>query len=403
MKVTGKYIILFAITACLIASCTKPYNPKVITSAGNYLVVEGIINTGGDSTKILLSRTVPLNSTTTSTPELGAVITIQSNQNQTYSLVEIGNGAYASTALTLPANAQYRLSIVTTDGKTYLSDYVAPVTTPPIDSVGFTPLSSKQVGTGLQIYVNTHDPNNNTHYYRWDYNQTWTFSAEYESYYITNGTAIVTRTPAQQVYQCWASSLSTNIELGSSAKLTQDVIYQAPLVFIPSTSEEIELRYSILVKQYALSADAYNYFSLLKQNTEQLGSIFDAQPSQLTGNIHCTTDATLPIIGYISAGTIQQKRIYINKSQLPHNWVATYPFDCITDTALFKYYPSPNALPINQVAQYLIPGTYPFTVTVPILPPGAMVPTGYQYVDQDCADCSIRGSTTPPSFWQNSN
>jgi len=406
MRITNrKYLILVIVVCVLFIKCTKPYNPKVITSAGNYLVVEGSINTGaGDSTVILLSRTVALNSLSTTNPELGATVTIQDNQNQSYPLTTVGNGIYTSAALNLDNTRQYRLSITTKDDKTFLSDYVAAVSTPPVDSIGFTIVNDKEQGAGLQIYVNTHDPNNNTHYYRWDYNQTWIFTAKYYSSYISNGTAVVPRTTAQLVYQCWGNSLSTNIELGSSAKLTQDVIYQAPLVFIPSTSEEIENRYSILVKQYALSADAYNYFSILKQNTEELGSIFDAQPSQLTGNIHCTTDATLPVIGYISAGTIQQKRIYINNSQLPSTWKATYPYDCQTDTALFAYtvYETGNVQPvINQVNEYLIPIPSPFTIISEIIPSIGDTPLGYSYTDPDCGDCSIRGTTTKPGFWQN--
>jgi len=396
MRVKGEYIIIYSIITWFISGCTKPYNPKVISTASNYLVVEGIINTGGDSTTILLSRTVPLNSNLTTVPELGAVITIQSNQNQSYSVAEKGNGVYSSTVLTLPATAQYRLSIVTTDGKTYLSDYVTPKASPPIDSIGFTEVSNKQQGSGLQIYVNTHDPNNNTHYYHWDYTETWQFHAEYESDYVSNGTAIVGRTPAQQIYQCWGNSISTDIELGSSAKLTQDVIYQNPLTFVPSTSEKLETRYSILVKQYALSTDAYNYFSLLKQNTEELGSIFDAQPSQLTGNIHCTTNATLPVIGYISAGSVQQKRIYINNSQLPTTWITAYPYNCELDTAWFA---DPHARGANNVEAFLVPLLNSNIPTVEFGGPTGP-DLGYLYTDIDCADCSIRGTTTKPGFWQ---
>ena len=397
MRIKGRYIIIYSIITWFIPGCTKPYNPKVISTASNYLVVEGTINTGGDSTTILLSRTVPLNSNLTTVPELGAVITIQSNQNQSYSLAEKGNGIYSSPVLTLPATAQYRLSIVTDDGKTYLSDYVTPKASPPIDSIGFTEVSNKQQGSGLQIYVNTHDPNNNTHYYHWDYLETWQFHAKYESDYVSNGAAILFRTPAQQIFQCWGNSISTDIELGSSAKLTQDVIYQSPLTFIPSTSEKLETRYSILVKQYALSTDAYNYLSLLKQNTEELGSIFDAQPSQLTGNIHCTTDATLPVIGYISAGSVQQKRIYINSSQLPNNWIATYPYNCELDTAWFA---DPHARGANNVEAFLIPLPTSNIPTVQFFGTGGPAPLGYLYTDIDCADCSVRGTTTQPSFWQ---
>jgi hypothetical protein len=48
--------------------------------------------------------------------------------------------------------------------------------------------------------------------------------------------------------------------------------------------------YYIKLSQYALSHDAYLFYQKLKKNTEQLGSIFDAQPSELSSNIHCVTD-----------------------------------------------------------------------------------------------------------------
>lgn len=396
---TRKYILFVFLLAFFFIKCTKPYAPKAITNTGNYLVVEGTINTGntsGDSTTILLSRTVALNSLSSANPELGATISIQDNQNQNYPLIAYGNGIYKSAALNLDNTRQYRLAINTKDGKSFLSDYSSPIVTPPIDSVGFSIVNNKQQSTGLQIYVNTHNPNNNTHYYRWDYSETWMFNAKYYSNYVSNGGKMVMRSGTQQVFQCWASGISTNINLGSSAKLVQDVIYQNPITFIPSTSEKIETRYSILVKQYALTANAYNYYSLLKQNTEQLGSIFDAQPSQLTGNIHCTSNPGLPVIGYITVGTVQQKRVYINNSQIPNNWQPNYPYDCLPDTA---YIVDPKPPYTRQVDIYLIPLPSPFRATVAIVSPVDSI-IGYQYVEAGCADCTLRGTTTKPNFWQ---
>ena len=392
MKRIEQYNLLFILTVCFVWGCTKPYNPKVITTANNYLVVEGTINTGGDSTMIKLSRTVNLTNDSTANPVSDATVAIQDDQNNSYSLQSLNNGYYTSPLLNLGNTHKYRLSITTSDGKVYLSDYVSPVATPAIDSVGYVVKSN-----GVQIYLNTHDPNNNTHYYHWDYVETWQFSAKYDSQYISDGTQINYRTPAQDVYACYGNSISNNILLGSSAKLSQDVIYQAPITFISSTSEKIEQRYSILIKQSALTQDAYNYFQLLKQNTEDLGSIFDAQPSQLTGNIHCTTDANLPVIGYISAGTVQQKRIYINETQLPSTWTPTYPYDCQIDTA---YFVNPKPPGNNQVEQYLVPipnneiPTNQFFI-------GGPAPLGYLYTDVDCADCTVRGTVTKPGFWQN--
>ena len=393
MIANRKHTLICVSILCLALGCKKPYSPAVISSSNNYLVVEGIINTGNDSTVVKLSRTVNLTAGVSSLPELNATVIIQDDQNQSYSLKSNGNGVYVSPVLVLDNTRKYRLSITTSDGKIYLSDYVPAVASPPIDSIGF-----KVVSNGLQIYVNTHDPNNHTHYYRWDYDETWQFHAKYESYYISNGVDdVVLRTAAQQIYQCWASDIQSDILLGSSAKLSQDVIYQSPLEVIPPSSEKIESRYSIQVKQYAMTSDSYNYFTQLKKNTEELGSIFDAQPSQLTGNVHCTTDATLPVIGYITAGTIQKKRIYIDKIQLPGSWITMYPYDCLQDTAL---YVSKSKPPENQVLMELVPLPNANIVCIPLFSPGSPKPIGYTFSDAECADCSVRGTLVKPSFWQ---
>jgi len=213
---------------CLGLRCTKPYNPAIVAGNNNYLVVEGNINTGTDSTIIQLSRTVNISSAVSSTAVSNAKVTIQDNQNGSYSLTSLGNGAYTTGLITLDPTRTYRINITTADGKNYVSDYVPATVSPPIDSIGFMIKSN-----GIQLYVNTHDPKNNTHYYRWDYTETWQFHAMYYSDYVSNGDSIIPRPLNQQIYQCWTNDISTDIQLASSAKLSQDVIYQNPLVFIP--------------------------------------------------------------------------------------------------------------------------------------------------------------------------
>jgi len=81
------------------------------------------------------------------------------------------------------------------------------------------------------------------------------------------------------VFSCFAGDVSSNIILGSTATLAQAVISRTPITQVASTSEKLESKYSILVNQYALTNDAYTFWQNLRTNTEQLGSIFDAQPS----------------------------------------------------------------------------------------------------------------------------
>jgi hypothetical protein len=391
MKIAKKIIFIVAATVIIGLGCKKPYVPPVVASNTNYLVVEGVINSGQDSTIIHLSRTVALTASAGTAPELNALVMVQSDSNTSYTLAEIGNGNYAIPGLNLSASNKYRLQITTADKKVYQSDFVPVKATPPIDSVGFITQNN-----GIQLYVNAHDPSNNTRYYRWSYQETWQFHAKYETSFITDGMKLKLRTPGQQIFTCFSNQTSSTILLGSSAKLAQDVIYQSPVTQVTATSEKIEAKYSILVKQYALTSDAYKFWQNLKKNTEDLGTIFSSQPSEIPGNVHCITDPSEPVIGYISATNVQQKRIFISNSQLPGSWLPNYPYQCELDSLL---YCRPNSIPCqNDVAAFLLPlNTSEFAIySIDI----RSQTVGYMSTDAQCADCTIRGTTKQPDFWR---
>ena len=366
-------------------ACRKAYNPPVVAASDSYLVVEGVINSGSDSTIIKLSKTVNLSSKITLNPLLHAVLTVESDQNNTYPLTEAGNGAYVSGGLNLDGTRQYRLRIKTPGGKEYLSDFVPVKNAPPIDSIGFNIVTTPD--TGLQIYVNTQDPNNNTNYYRWDYVENWQFFSKYVSTFISDGTKLVVRNNDQSVSVCYNSDVSSDIALASSKKLSRDVIYQDPIIFIKYSSEKIEAKYRVLVHEYALTPDAYTFWTNLKKNTEQLGTIFDAEPSQSQSNIHCLSNPAEPVVGYVSIGLVSTKTKFIYSSQLPL-WAPAYPYQCNVDTAKVG---KPDW--VNLV---LFPNTY--LATDPI---GSIFnPSAYLWTTRECADCTIRGSKIPPDFWK---
>jgi hypothetical protein len=393
MKRGVKIGILVVVALVWIAACKKPYAPSITASNVNYLVVEGVISTGPDSTIIKLSRTVKLSGNTSTSPELNAQVSVEDSKGNGFGMTELSNGQYQLPSLDFDKTENMRLRIITADGKVYLSDFVADKDTPPIDSIGFV-----IQGDGIQLYANTHDPNNKTRYYRWDYVETWRFHALYKSDFITDGQKLVLRTAAQQIYTCFANNNSSTIVLGSSARLAQDVIYQNPITQVPSTSEKLESRYSILMKQYSLTKEAFDFWQNLKKNTEQLGSIFDPQPSNLNGNIHCLTNPPEPVIGYISVTNIQQKRIFVDNSQLPLDWRPAYPYDCQLDSNLFC---RPTGLTcVNEVDLFLIPIGSAQLPIAQISPPNAPGVIGFLGATISCADCRIRGTTKQPIFWK---
>jgi hypothetical protein len=373
--------------------CKKPYLPKIVAVSSNYLVVEGAINTGSDSTSIRLSRTVPLSSTAQVKPELGATVTVLTDAGGNYPLSSAGNGYYTGPGLNLNSSAKYGLKIVTADGKVYQSDFVPSKNSPPIDSVYY-----RIQNDGLKIYADTHDPSNSTTYYRWDYKETYEIHSAFYSYVYLSQIPIDTvlnRPFGNQVYDCWLNDASTDIVLNSSAKLARDVIANNQITLIASTSEKLRVRYSILVDQYALTADAFNYYEQLRKNTEQLGSIFDPQPSELPGNIHCVTNPGEAVIGYVTAGSPAQSRIFIDNRYLPA-WQASTPYEgCMMDTVLFRQ-PVGNAF-VNEVQLYIYT-----QIQMPIfalVPPGSTQATGYAASSPECVDCTLRGSNKQPVFW----
>jgi hypothetical protein len=312
-------------------------------------------------------------------------------------LEETGIGFYKAPGLNTGTTNKYGLKITTTDSRVYQSDLVVAKNSPPIDSIYY-----KVQGNGLQIYSDSHDPTNNSRYYRYDYTETWMFHSAYDSFdYLSTSpadTVLPRSTPSQFVYTCWRSDTSSIILLNSTAKLVKDVVSENPVIFIGSTSEKIGDRYTIFVKQYALTVDAFNYYQQLKTNTESIGSIFDAQPSELPGNIHCISNPAEPVLGYLTAGTPAESRIFIDTRNLPA-WLPVNPYaGCMLSEDLFNSSTKPHVV-VNQVQTFIYSGEQvPISV---IAPPGSNKILGYTASSPFCVDCTLRGTNIQPSFWIN--
>lgn len=379
---TTRKILAIVLTSVMVYACKKSYNPTVIAAANNYLVVDGVINAGADSTIINISRTVNLDSKVTTGGESGATVVVEGSDNSSYPLTAGLNGMYANPGLKLNTANKYRLNIITKDGKKYLSDFVAVQITPPIDSITFKPVNNR-----LQIYANSHDDSNNTRRYRFSYEETWEFTSMFLTAYESNGVMLVPRKDRNSVYYCWNSHKSNSIVVGSTLNLSQDKLSQFPVTYIDATNEKIESRYSILLHEYALSKDAYDFWTNLSKNTEHLGSIFDAQPSLPVGNIHCVGNPTEPVVGYISASTVTSKRIFITKSQLPPDWYKLYPYKCTADSLLFGKGANVDLITLPN----------PTVVIDKISNNGTQA--GWLITSPECAICTLRGTNKKPSYW----
>lgn len=325
--IVGKRIVfvsaaLFAITAML-HGCKEKYLPPIKDANINYLVVEGLINTGTDSTIYTLSRTYKLDGKAVTAPERGAVVQVESDAGAVYVLPALLKpGRYGRPPLGADPSKKYRLRIVTKDKREYLSDFVESKTSPPFD------LKYDFNNEALNFYVSTDDPSGKSIYYQHSYEETWEYEAALKTLpRVENGKLV-------NISNCWHVVPSSKISLSSTANLSKDRVTDKLILSVPGLSPKLDVEYSVLIRQSVLTREGFDFFETLRKNTEAVGTIFDVQPSQLVGNIRSTTQPTETVIGFVSCGTVTEKRFLIQLPDIPTKWFTVVDDSECKDTKL---------------------------------------------------------------------
>jgi hypothetical protein len=169
--------------------------------------------------------------------------------------------------------------------------------------------------------------------------------------------------------------------LGSTTTSVENTVSNAGIKTIEAGSIRLSQNYSLLVRQYSLTEEAYNHWTKLKQTTESLGGLFDPMPTQVSGNIFNLNSSGPIAIGFFSAGSYEEKRIFVNFYDLPVAF-QHYTTKCQADS-----------LPLIDVRRSS-------DATLLIAPYGSP-PEGYLTSTKECIDCrALGGTTTKPSFWK---
>nr|GFC09256.1 hypothetical protein [Tanacetum cinerariifolium] len=260
----------------------------------------------------------------------------------------------------LASSRQYQIQITTATNASYESTLAPLKVTPPIDK-----LTWRVDGAQVQVQVSTHDATQQSRYYRWGASETWEFTSAYKSDLEYRAGIIQNRiTP---IYTCWHTERNTSVKQASSASLSYDALTDIALLRLPIQAERFKIRYSVLVSQYAETAEEFAYYEVLRKNTEAVGTVNDPLPTQLTGNVHRLDNAAEPVLGFVSAHTVQQMRLFISRQDLPlrQNYDSDTPYQtCLTGREIFRnrpdstfeyHYPTtrifnnPKSIPISLI------------------------------------------------------
>jgi len=292
----------FLIFSCLclfliLCGCIIKYNAKGIDEASGILVVDGVI-TDGES-DITLNWSINLTAGDESLLSYvdsanvyvecddGSRVIGYPDYSGKYFL-----GLYKINTGTLNPDRQYRLKIKI-GALEYCSDYSHPLQTSEIDSVFWVKTGS---GQPVQIFVTTHDSENRILYYRWSYEEVWEYHADVNC--------------DIDHYFCWDKSKNNDFLLGSTERIASWKL-NCKLVESSPYDKRWTMLYRIDVTQNEISKGAYDFFTNIKKNAQQSGTIFAPIPSELGGNITCTTNPGKSAIGYVDVSKSMKKRLYI--------------------------------------------------------------------------------------------
>lgn len=362
--------------------CVDPFETPNSPSNSNVLVVEGRI--GKEQTEIKLTRSANLD-TLEIVREKNAQVRLENEAGTlSLSLVEQEDGLY-SVSQSLTFGERYRIRISTADDETYLSAFVPLLSVPEISEVH---LEYDSATTQLDITLSTGDPEGKTRYYRWEYEETWEYRSVRPSSLEYTGEELVPR--AANIRTCWVTRPAGTILLETSISLDEDVISRKLINReMVGENEKFRIGYSILIRQYALTSDEFEFWSLLKKNTETFGTLFDPQPSQLKTNLTCISTPDKLVVGYISASAVAQQRVTLERSDFPRD--------------IPEFQPNVGACDIITVPFDPLEIALEFTT-------GDQVPLGYLIgfsgiegvfsAAKACVDCrEAGGTTTRPDFW----
>ncbi|HMG92604.1 MAG TPA: DUF4249 domain-containing protein [Chryseolinea sp.] len=373
--------------AILIIGCVEPYLAPDIGENVSIMVVDGFINATESSATVRLTKAVALSKNDGYPAEKGAEVKITSENGDSFTLQEQDSGKYSAYGLIVDASTRYQLNIRTSDNRVYTSDYIKVMQTPPIDSVAWRPEEE-----GITMVVNTHDDTESSRYYIWNYTETWEYRAPWPSYYTNINKEVVPRKFEDIAQTCYKTEPSTKIILGSTVRLSNDVVRDFPLTYIQSGTSRISVLYSILVRQRVIDRIEYEYLQDLQRVTESVGGLFDSQPYEILGNIR-SQDASIPVLGYFSAGFVAEKRRFVPLTDLPdHLQVWPYHY-CELDTMCSIPAALRPDLRCVMDIETMPENSYLVGSLAPYFP-------GYSYTDARCADCRFQGGVlTKPDFW----
>jgi hypothetical protein len=168
------------------------------------------------------------------------------------------------------------------------------------------------------------------------------------------------------------------------AVLDESNVVHFPVRFIWEESPMLRDKYSILVKQYVQSLEAYTYYKTLNDLGQSESLLSQSQTGFVKGNISSVSNPDKKVLGFFEASSVTSKRIYFNYFDFGYEF-PLYFFEC----EKLLYLPTKELKSKIENEKYQI---VDWTEDGPI--------KGYYIYKETCTDCTSIASKIKPNFWE---
>ena len=380
-------LMFFSALIMLVNSCIEPYDFET-RDFESVLIVEGTVTDQLEHQKIRLSRSYRLDSDTIR-HEDGATIRVIAENGEVYNFLEDGSGIYSSEIefQAIP-NENYYLEILTQDGEEYVSEQERIIGNAEIESLSLEKLNVNEE-EGVAVFAKAKLNDDNSGYLRYTYEET----SKIVSPYVANERLVLNENGEVELQEedyereiCYRTEESIESVIVDT-ELSSDEI-MTPVRFLDKANEKIFFRYSILVKQFVIGKEAYNFYETLQEVSGFSNVFSQSQPGFVYGNISPVNNSNNRVLGFFQVASVSSKRIFFNYTDF---FSEDERRDLRTRCALSIPYR-------NELREIVEEGNFEYLRdTSPELWEMGMP---YELVRKGCIDCTVRGTNIKPEFWE---
>ena len=310
-------ILISLVTAVLLGGCVEPYTPEIKESQ-DLLIVEGLLTDQPGYQYVYISRTSPFNDPR-QYPVSDCQVRVVDESDNSFAFHEKEDGTYELWIDDgeLTRDVSYKLIITLPNSAGTYESHWETLGEPcaPIDSLYYKletvqTADPSQPERGIQFYIDVNTDNYKAQNYRWLLTETWEYRSVHYIQYYWDGEELYKMTDPKIYHTCWKTDRVTGIFASTTRLSDEKRIMGFPLNYVSDETNRLMHRYSLLVQQYTLSDDAYDYWDKMGKQLQESGGLYDTQPVQLNGNIKNINDPEEIVLGYFNVSSTSEKRVF---------------------------------------------------------------------------------------------